>query len=98
MDDNTKRQNRIDELIAELSDCRDDERNSQSQILEVISVVSTILGILFGSSYLKPESKDKEILIFQNIDINSTSYVDKFCNIINENITYPRILFWISLA
>lgn len=98
MDDNTKRQNRIDELIAELSDCRDDERNSQSQILEVISVVSTILGILFGSSYLKPESKDKEILIFQNIDINSTSYVDKFCNIINENITYPRILFWISLV
>lgn len=42
---------RINELIAELSECRQDERNTQNQILQVISVAGAVLGILLGASY-----------------------------------------------
>lgn len=39
-------ENRINEIITELSDCREDERNTQDQILQVISVTGTILGAI----------------------------------------------------
>lgn len=45
-------QNRINELIAEISNSREDERNAQNQILQVISIAGAILGILVGVSYL----------------------------------------------
>lgn len=96
MDNNDSIQNRIEELIAELSDCREDERNTQNQILEMISVTSTILGILFSASYLNPESRNISILIFSGVNVENPSFIDKICNIINESITYSRILFWIS--
>lgn len=89
-------QNRISELMAELNDCREDERNTQSQILEVISVAGTILGILFSASYLNDE-KNKCITVFTNIEKDNMNYIDKFCNMINANVTYARIMFWLSL-
>lgn len=73
-------ENRVNELISELSDCREDERNTQNQILEVISVTGTILGIIFSASYLNTAEKNNIIIAFPNI-----------------NITYARILFWLSL-
>lgn len=45
-------QNRINEIVVEFSEYREDERNTQSQILETISVVGTILDILSRASYL----------------------------------------------
>lgn len=89
-------QNRINELIAELNDCREDERNTQSQILEVISVAGTVLGILFSASYLNDE-KNKCITVFANIGNDSTNYIYKFCNMLNANVTYARIMFCFSL-
>lgn len=89
-------QNRISELIAELSDCREDERNTQNQILQVITVAGTILGILFSASYLNSE-KQKPFVIFQNIGTDDSSYIAKYCNIINQSITYSRVMFWLSL-
>lgn len=44
-------ENRINELIAELSDCREDERDTQNQILQVISVAGAVMSILLGTSY-----------------------------------------------
>lgn len=96
MDNVDNAQNRISELIAELSDCREDERNTQNQILQVISVAGTILGILFGASYLNGE-KQKPFIIFQNLSIDDKSYISQFCNVINQNITYSRVMFWLSL-
>lgn len=78
MEENSE--NRVNELISELSDCREDERNTQNQILEVISVTGTILGIIFSASYLNTTEKNNIIIAFSNI-----------------NITYARILFWLSL-
>lgn len=89
-------QNRINELIAELNDCREDERNTQNQILEVISVAGTILGILFSASYLNDE-KNKCITVFANIGNDDTNYLYKFCNMLNANVTYARIMFLFSL-
>lgn len=89
-------QNRISELMAELNDCREDERNTQSQILEVISVAGTILGILFSASYLNDE-KNKCITVFTNVEKDNMNYIDKICNMINANVTYARIMFWLSL-
>lgn len=42
---------RIDELSRELSECREDERNTQNQILQVIATGGTILGIIFGTNF-----------------------------------------------
>ena len=46
-------QNRITEIISELSSCREDERSAYNQILQVITVVGTILGILYGASFCR---------------------------------------------
>lgn len=40
-----------EELLLELSQCREDERNCKNQMVQVISTASTILGVLFGSTY-----------------------------------------------
>ena len=40
---------RINELIVELSECREDERNTQNQILQVISVAGAVIGFLLGA-------------------------------------------------
>ena len=97
MDNNINISNRINELISELSECREDERNTQNQILQVISIVGTILGILFSASYLTPERAEEAIVIFPNVNIKEATYINRFCNIINENVTYERVLFWLSL-
>lgn len=89
-----KEEIRINELIAELSECREDERNTQNQILQVISVVGTILGILFAASYLNSNTKNETIKIFQNVDTEEITYIIR---ILNNNITYSRIMFWLGL-
>lgn len=90
-DDNM--QNRINELIAELSDCREDERNVQNQILEVLSVAGTILGILFGASYFGSNLPDFTI---KDENIKS-AYISNIIDIINRNVTYQRIMFLLSM-
>ena len=43
-----------EELRMELSECREDERSAQNQIVQVISTAGTVLSVIFGvSSYLK---------------------------------------------
>lgn len=93
---NENTQNRISELISELSDCREDERNTQNQILQVIYVAGAILGILFSASYLNGET-GKSFTVFQNIRADKAGYIFKFCNTINKIVTYDRVMFWLSL-
>lgn len=70
IDDNNQlnEQDKINELITELSECREDERNTQNQILEIINIISTILGILFGASYLSTENKNERFVQSQILD------------------------------
>lgn len=65
-------------------------------VLQVISVAGTVLGILFGASYFS-KNQTSNIVDFSNIGKHSIGYIAKFCNLINDNITYARTLFWFSL-
>ena len=39
-----------EELRMELSECREDERSAQNQIVQVISTAGTVLSVIFGVS------------------------------------------------
>lgn len=50
----------ISELTYELSECREDERNSQNQMLQVVSTAGAIIGICFGLSALFPNVEQSQ--------------------------------------
>lgn len=58
-EDSTNNDNRISELLTELGECREDERNSQNQIVQVISTAGAILGILFSASYFSVDDLNR---------------------------------------
>ena len=86
-------QYKINELITELNDCREDERNTQNQILEVISVSGTILGILFGASFLSTSNKDINLALVEELQLKHFCWINKMI----RNITPARIVFWLSV-
>lgn len=90
-------QTKIDKLISELNECREDERNTQNQILQVMSVAGTILSILLGTSYFNLDLKGKAVIVFANAGDPDASWADWLCAAINRNITYARVTFWLSL-
>ena len=59
-------QNRVNEIIAELTECRGDERDTQNQILQILIVCATLLGILLGASFFagNPVNPEMTRLIF----------------------------------
>ena len=63
--------NRIQEIIAELNDCREDERNSQNLIIQVLSTAGAILGVVFA---LSDKSSDKLAMLILNDVIFSTAF------------------------
>lgn len=68
---NDNNDNRIQEIIAELNDCREDERNSQNLIVQVLSTAGAILGVVCA---LSDNSSDKLALFFLNDVIFSTAF------------------------
>ncbi|MCH4284586.1 MULTISPECIES: hypothetical protein [Bacillota] len=42
--------------LAELEQCREDERSGQSQMIEVISAAGTILSVILGISIFRNQS------------------------------------------
>ena len=50
----------INELTYELSECREDERNSQNQMLQVVSTAGAIIGLCFGLSALFPNVEQSQ--------------------------------------
>lgn len=87
-------QDKINELITELSECREDERNTQNQILEIINIIGTILGILFGASYLSTENKNKRFVQTQIFD---NDWANKVMEPIIQIATPARIIFYLSV-
>ena len=64
------REHRISELLQELSDCREDERNSSNQILSVIGAAAAILGVLLSGSlfFLDQEiSQEMDAILVQTV-------------------------------
>lgn len=88
-------QNRIAEIISELSSCREDERSAYNQILQVITAVGTILGILYGASFLPNNSGSlikADFSEFKNIPI-----IYKMLESVKESLVYTRIIFCLSI-
>ena len=51
-----------EQLLTELSECREDERNCKDQMVQVIATASTILGVLFGSTYFSFDGDGKKAM------------------------------------
>lgn len=75
-------------LESELLDCRTDERDSQGQILQVLSVTSTLLGLLLGGSFYLNTSGDLNKTILSNINSGSL-----FFELFSDFLTPARIAF-----
>lgn len=62
-----KDETRIQELLMELAECREDERNSQNLIVQVIVTAITVLGVLLGTSFFEnPGKKSRGVFILLN--------------------------------
>ena len=57
LDPSKRNEKKIDEIISEISECREDERNAQAQIVQVVSTAGTILGVLLGSSMFAKDNQ-----------------------------------------
>ncbi len=79
-DNNNEQQ--INRLIAELSECREDERSSQNQILQTISAGGALLAVVFGASFLKVTKHMDACLLVLSLII----FYVCICNIINLGI------------
>lgn len=71
-----------EELIEELAECREDERNSQSQIVQVIATAGTVLGILFSASFLT-ETTGNEINLRWTFYLSCCVFCVAFTYILN---------------
>lgn len=58
LDNNQK----VNEIINEISECREDERSSQNQMVQIIATSGTILGVILGASVFSDSIISKEIL------------------------------------
>lgn len=87
---------KIEALTNELNDMKEDERNTQNQIFQIVSIVGTVLGILFGTSFLGPNERNSAILIFRNTDEIRFTWLKYLFELVNSNVTYSRISFWLG--
>ncbi len=65
--------NDLEEILSEIDNCREDERSSQSQIVQVIATAGTILTLIFSANYIM---RDKEAS-FQCLLFHLSNFV--FC-------------------
>lgn len=69
--ENDKNDERIQEIMAELSECREDERCSQNQIIQVLSTAGVVLGVVFA---FVDKTQDKLIMFILNDIVLSTTF------------------------
>ena len=66
---------KINEIITELSECREDSRNCENIIIQIVSAARTILGLIFGVSGILPsETEEVASAIEQAQQINGRGY------------------------
>ena len=84
-------QNLSTEIISEWRSCREEERSAYNQILQVITVVGTILGILDGASLLP---KNPGVLIQTDFsEFKNMPILYKMLESVKESLVYTRIIF-----
>lgn len=66
------------EILNEISECREDERNSQNQVVQIISTAGTILGVILGASIFGEDSivsKEALFLLSNIVFCTTCSYI-----------------------
>lgn len=89
-------QDKINEMIAELSESREDSRCTQNQIFEIINIVGTILGVLFGASYLSSGDKNQNFDALLKLELPKENWLHIIVNPLLQIITPARLVFWLS--
>lgn len=68
-----------DEIQNEMNECREDERNSQNQIVQVIGAAGAMLGVIFTASIFQNKSSgarlDPHMLLLLSIAIFCTAFL-----------------------
>ena len=66
------------EILNEISECREDERNSQNQVVQIISTAGTVLGVILGASIFGEDSivsKEALFLLSNVVFCTACSYI-----------------------
>lgn len=56
-------ENNLDEILYELSECREDERNSQEQLMQTLATAAAILAAILGASFFSNSIKEQTYII-----------------------------------
>lgn len=79
----------IDEIIHELGECREDERNSQNQMLQVISVAGGLIGACFAVS---------TFLVDRNSTLEFNDSINRFSLIMTNCVFCTAFLYVVFLG
>ena len=86
---------RIQQLISYMADCQQGMRDINGQILTVLTVVSTLLSLLFGISIFR--TRDTEVVDrLVHLPINGGPFEGRLYAILNILITRRRLYFWLT--
>ena len=88
-------EHRIQELLVELQECRDDQRNNESIIIQTVAAVASVLSIVSGVSYLS-KGDILQIQLFSPNYAETAEGVKKIIYHAFELFTPARIFFYIS--
>lgn len=85
---------RITQLLSYMSDCQQGMRDLNGQILTVLTVVSSLLSLLFGISIFRGDSEVAEQLI--HLPINKGPFNGRLYEILNEVVLRRRLYYWFT--
>ena len=88
-------EHRIQELLVELQECRDDQRTNESIIIQTVAAVSSVLSIVSGVSYLTKGEILQTQLFSPNYALTAEG-IKRIIYHVFENFTPARIFFYIS--
>ena len=96
---NTTDENEINELLQELSDCREDERNTANQILSVIGAAGAMLGAILTANIFSASGDKDEVVkaIFLTISVSKQSMI-WFSFVLSNTIFCTAFAYVITLG
>ena len=81
-----------DEIFNEICEAREDERNAQNLIIQIISTAATVLGVIFAGS-LFAENNTEQVILFW---LNSLIFLAAICFITTLGITNVLRYYYIQ--
>lgn len=81
-----------DEIFNEISEAREDERNAQNLIIQIISTAATVLGVIFAGSLFTNNNPEQVILFW----LNSLIFLAAICFITTLGITNVLRYYYIQ--